>query len=296
MRRLTFPTKTTTVRRPTPGLRAAFTLVEMMIVISIIITLMAMLLPALQAVFSTAKDAQVRTEIVGLANACDNFKGSHKHYPPSYVVLYEQAGAWTDESKQTIRKIWGLEFDFTKDRDINNDGDSTDVLTLKGAECLVFFLGGIPKKDTATGQFSLLGFSKSNVDPFKLGGNNRIRYFTEWQVGRLRDADGDGMPEYADEFNAGNPAGPYMYASTMRTGKYEPTNDINTNPPMTSVYLQSQTASGSVPWKDGAFQIISPGRDGRYGTGGLFTEDGGVGTRVDEFDNMTNFSRTRLER
>lgn len=296
MRRQTSPSKARHKPRRDPGRRNAFTLVELLIVIAIIMTLMALIAPALQSVMTRVKEGQVRSEIVGLANACDSFNGTYGYYPPSYIRLSETGGNWTNESRILMRRIFGREFDFSKNRDINNNSTAGENHVLTGSECLVFFLGGVPTKD-ASGNFVLNGFSKSKADPFKLGGTNRIKFYTEWKLNRLKDSDNDGFPEYCDEFNEGNPSSPYLYASTTRTGKYEANPDISTGTTMTKVYLQSETsATVWTPWKDKAFQIISPGRDGLYGTGGLFTEDEGVGARFDEEDNLTNFSRTRLGR
>jgi hypothetical protein len=61
------------------------------------------------------------------------------------------------------------------------------------------------------------------------------------------------------------------------------------------VYLQAGTAA----WNPQSFQIISPGSDNEYGTGGVFNADTAsndlVGAaRETERDNITNFHSGRL--
>ena len=272
-------------------LRAAFTLIELLIVISIISLLIALIAPAIAGVLHRAKILEVQVEIMGLDAAANDFKGASagKVHPPSSITLYEKGGAWSNSSKRAIRRIFGDEFNFAISRDIDGDGNKTGSFTLNGAECLVFFLGGIPRKD-GSGNWVLNGFSKSKSDPFRFTGNerNRRQFFTEWDTGRLSDPNNNGFPVYSDIFNVGE-ARPYLYASTTRTGSYE-VSDIN--PPMTSVYHQG---SANVPWKKSGFQIISPGADHTYGTGGKFTLDGGVFGRDVEKDNITNFGGGALD-
>ncbi|GAB4155539.1 MAG: hypothetical protein Tsb009_32310 [Planctomycetaceae bacterium] len=277
MRRHHFTTRTASHNR------VAFTLLELLIVISIIALLAALLTPALYAVFTRTKEARVRAEITGLENALNDFKGHYKtDYPPSSIKLYENKAGWDSDpaARKAIRRIFGLEFNFNTPRAWIGGGATGR--TLNGSECLVFFLGGRPQLSGST--WILHGFSKSKADPFKLGGSNRIQFFTEFAPDRLSDNDGDGFPEYNDIFNEPSRQRPYLYASTTRTGAYV-AGDLAPSG-MTSVYHQG---SASNPWKKGAFQIISPGQDHSYGTGGSYTEEDGA-PRNGERDNLTNFA------
>jgi prepilin-type N-terminal cleavage/methylation domain-containing protein len=265
--------------------RAGFTLIELLIVISIIGILIALLLPAVSSVFGKAKEAKVRAEITGLGNAVDGFKGSFNVHPPSSITLYENGAAWTannataNASRAAIKQIWGLEFNFALNRNFNahlGDTDTNDTITLTGSECLVFFLGGMPSGNSTSG-WILNGFSKSKANPLRIVTSGQVRFFTEWDTGRLKDSDGDGFPEYSDIFNESSGGKPYLYISTTRTGSY-PTGSV--------LYHQGNTNN---PWKAGAFQIISPGRDHEYGSGGKYTEATGA-NRANEKDNITNFS------
>lgn len=287
---------------------AAFTLIELLMVISIIAILVALLAPAVMSALDSAKDRQVAAEIEGLANAVSDFKGRYKQAPPSAFVLYETAAGWnntnavTQRSKRILRTLFGPEFDFTYSSaptpgqiDINGNGmiDTTPIV-LSGDECLVFFLGGIPQRNGT--QFSLTGFSRNKRAPFlrSPGGaqQNRFQFFKEWDVSRLADRDGDGMPEYYDILNPPSPGSfrPYLYLSTFPSGVYNIGDVLVANggpATMTSYYHQG---NANTPWKPKGFQIISAGRDRQYGSGGAWNDDNSANLALEDQDNITNFS------
>jgi prepilin-type N-terminal cleavage/methylation domain-containing protein len=287
---------------PAPRFRPAFTLIELLMVISIISLLIALLLPAVTSVVHKAKVAQVVSDIQGLANAADSFNAQYHVYPPSgttdatnpKLVLCEKASDWATypESRNLIRRIFGSEFDFTIDRDINGDMTKTDVIQLNGQQCLVFFLGGMPVKDMATGKFTVIGFSSNRRDPFDRIATSRTKFFTSFDPNRLSDG-GQGMPVYHDIFNAPGVGPGYAYISTTNAQNAY----ISSHLPMgmTSFYHQG---SASSPWKPDGFQIISAGPDNTFGTGGAYDEQnaGGLltGGRTAERDNITNFSKGKL--
>ncbi len=63
--------------------RAAFTLVELLVVIAIIAILAAMLLPALSAAKNAAKRAKARTEIAALVTAIEGYDSAYGRFPVS---------------------------------------------------------------------------------------------------------------------------------------------------------------------------------------------------------------------
>jgi prepilin-type N-terminal cleavage/methylation domain-containing protein len=305
--------------------RSGFSLIELLAVMVIIALLVAMLLPAIGAVRSRANLAQVSVDIKALETGISTFKTEFGSEPPSRIVLYEQPTgdpSWAVDSsnplaltrsKSLIRKLWP-QFNFAIARDINGNGTATDRIELNGAECLVFFLGGVnatnyvdangnpftPAPTGAVGEWIPLGFSKNPRDPFERSGGTRVGPMTELDASRFVDFFGDsmspttsdGMPELLDPFPS--QTRPYVYASSYDGKGYDATDLFGTG--MTSVYLQKLGASppvGNVPWNKTSYQIISPGIDGEYGTGGLFE----VGDsyiiptgRSNERDNVTNFS------
>ena len=75
-------------RHRTP--RRAFTLIELLIVIAIIMILIGLLLPAVMRVWGYVDEVRTATEIKRLAAACDEFKNHHNMYPPARIILRER--------------------------------------------------------------------------------------------------------------------------------------------------------------------------------------------------------------
>ncbi|MFG0334693.1 MAG: prepilin-type N-terminal cleavage/methylation domain-containing protein, partial [Maioricimonas sp. JB049] len=205
-----------TFSRATPAPRAAFTMIELLIVIVVIAILVALLLPAVGGARARARIAQVSSEIANLEKAIADFKLKYGINPPSRIVLCETSSQWSDDwdssppgglpvddadrrnSIAAIRQIWP-QFGFGTG-DMNGDGDSGDVFLLTGPECLLFFLGGAgiltdpgDSSDTPIAN----GFSANPGNPFASGGN-RVGPFHEFDPARMVDLDGDGAWEYLD--------------------------------------------------------------------------------------------------
>ena len=227
---------------------AAFTLLELLIAIAIIGILASLILTVAGSANIKAKNAQVSVDIKdlekGIAAFKQRFNGAE---PPSRITLYEAHTGWAGDPRSMglIRQIWP-QFDFTIDRDINNNGTTTDTITLTGSECLVFFLGGIPDLAIAPGSPGFpgrapLGFSQNPANPFAIGGSNREK-FMEFNINRFTDVNGNGMMEYADtlpgqvQISAGQAAWPfwlpwasstpYLYYSSYGGQGYDIANDV----------------------------------------------------------------------
>lgn len=308
-------------RRRTGG----FTLLELLIAITIIGILAGLLLPAIGNVRTNARNAQVRVEITGLEGALNDFKAKYGDYPPSRITLFRNATAWkanTAEARRSrgiLKKFW---------QDINFDALSNhwnaDV-ELRGAECLVFFLGGLSKGDTDALRGDLIGFSNNPANPFDRTSSNRTGPFFEFYLDRLRDAF-ETSPTYRFQTYVDTLPGqntPYLYTTSYDGRGYEidETNLIQWDVTGTGsathtyaqpnrlrrgAYLQSGKLGDGTFWKNKSFQIISPGADQRFGEGGLWTEATGdeslvkeapdpygpTGAKIDrrdERDNITNF-------
>ena len=306
--------------------RSAFTLVELLIVIMILAILMSLLLPAINGVRRRARVAQVKSEISTLESAIASFKAEFGIEPPGSIRLYGTnpgggtlsfwdipGSTTTDEairvkSRAYIRQLWP-QFDFVS-KTSPGGATWTGPKDLNGAECLVFFLGGVT--DT-TGSIPN-GFSKSPTSPFSQAGTNRQKPFFDFVSARLVDKDADQMPEYLDPLPS--QSSPYIYFSSNDGRAYATATGTNSSSTadwchtdcfqdgfrgsasnwavgdwsngnwmqhlyMTSVDTTAATqalrAANSIPYAPKKYQIISPGFGGvgatpdrAYGTGGLF--------------------------
>lgn len=298
----------------TTGPRRGFTLIELLIVIVIIAAIMGMLLPAVMSAFTSARVAEVTTEIRGLEAAIAQFKAVYGVEPPSRIRLFTAAAGWTtpmmgnvvingvtltNEGERTrsvalINRIWP-NFDFTIPRPYICTGSYVD---LAGAECLVFFLGG--RGTGSAGAYALTGFSKNPADPFAAatGSESREGPFFEFKASRLRASTNatagvvNNSLVYFDPVSG--QSAPYVYATGYDGRGYQiadlqvvPTASSN----LTDVYRASIGGATAVAQKAKSFQIVSPGRDGLYGAGGYFnptaTNHGLANAR--DYDNITNF-------
>jgi prepilin-type N-terminal cleavage/methylation domain-containing protein len=290
------------LQRPSEGTvtgrhsRRSFTLIELLMVIVIISILMSLAFAAFNAATRTARIAEVKVEISAINGALADFKAKFGFYPPSRIVLREDGVNWDASSRAVIRRMFP-QFNFTNAQDINRNNVNREILVLTGAECLVFFLGGVQNNGVP------IGFSTNPSDPFLAGTGNRIGPFFEFNPSRVKDidVDGDGMRELVSPLE--NQTTPYLYVSAYDGRGYpsHSTDDIcdldvfstaSSNPSlmnMSSVYLQGTTTA----WSPNSFQIICPGFDNKYGLGGKFdpeTADLDLSQlRESERDNITSF-------
>ncbi|TXT36994.1 MAG: hypothetical protein FD138_805 [Planctomycetota bacterium] len=327
-------------QKPSRRLRGGFTLVELLVVIVIIAILIGLVLPAISGVRARAREAEVKNDIAKLEQAITAFKVEFGIDPPSQISLFAAPADWNlpanTRSMNLIRQIWPR-FDFSDCGGASNGtvfavpgGGTPNRFDLNGAECLVFFLGGMI--DQQSGAFT--GFAKDPANPFTSRAiitNRQGPYFEfvgalripasatagdgNWS-GRLTDRDADWLPEYRDTLP--QQAMPYVYFSAA-SGNYRtaPTTAgmaismsnpwVNTDnrDASNSAYTLMNYAyyvsfspftspAMSAPHKPKGFQIISPGSDGIYGTGGLFNPENTSALSRDDRDNITNFHAGRL--
>ncbi|MGQ0636717.1 MAG: type II secretion system protein [Planctomycetaceae bacterium] len=311
--------------KPRASRLAGFTLVELLIVVVIIGMLLALLVPAINQVRRRTNEARVITEIKQLESAVGAFKTRFGVEPPSRYVIYLTAAGWDTgvdgpgpAMKGLTRRIWP-QFDFTMPAGsfppawagapyVRTDGAGNPYVLINAGECLLFFLGGIPD-----GNGALKGFSKDPAHPFAPTGSNRDGPFLELDIGRIRDIDANGMNEYFDPI--ANQTSPYLYFSAYEGKGYRPVTvgtalaelPIGT---FVDIYRVSSTVVSAGPGssttlaahKPQTFQIISPGYDGQYGSGGVFnpnlpgsglTNSAGTADQP-AYDNLTNFNGSRL--
>ena len=102
--------------------KAAFTLVELLVVVSVIALLAALLMPAIQSVQQTAKISATRTEVNQLQLALNMYFEAFGEYPPdSFSGTFRRHNGGTD--------------------DVNPDNNFANLtVNFDAAQCLVFFL------------------------------------------------------------------------------------------------------------------------------------------------------------
>ena len=284
--------------------RAGFTLIELIMVIAVIATLAALILPAIGNVRDRARITQVKTEISQLEAAIADFNAEFSTDVPSRLTLYEAPAGWTGDSaaRSLVRGIWN-KFNFTMSRDLNGDGDSTDTIVLLGDQALVFCLGGMYSSNTG-----FIGFSANPTNPFDITSPiaTRIGPFFEFDQRRVMDGSTESktprasytgnallsrFPVYVDPLPGQK--SPYLYACTYDGLGYNDSgalSDVSTfatgdtnhgdNTISFRIYLTETKADAADPdppaWKPSSFQIISPGFDGFYGVGGVYKPDGTI--------------------
>lgn len=299
--------------------RFGFSLIELLAVIVVIAILIGLLIPAVQSVRANAKKVEVRTEISTIQASIAKFREELSMDPPSSLIIYEDGSDWAvpanaanpavRRSRAFIRQLFP-NYDFTLDRDINADGDRTDTFALVGAECLVFFLGGAPTwidansnglKDPDEEVVLISGFSKNPANPFAplpASGErrNRLGPYFDFNQGRLLPSPTTGhnnLHAYLDPLPS--QTSPYLYLSSYEGRGYQ-ISDLGSGS-LSDFYRQGETAT-SPAWNPTGVQIISPGMDKQYGTGGPWLEAKAStqlgGNRQVEEDNITNFHNTTL--
>lgn len=302
--------KRTHTRHSSAANRAGFSLVELLVVIVIIAILMALLVPAVQSVRLRARLASVSAEISQLDQAITKFKNTFNVEPPSSVYIPVAGGTWDAADRSKIRSIWP-QFDFA-----NRGGMDASLpdYHLNGAECLVFFLGGVQTGGMTAP--AVIGFSKDPRNPWSGTGSNREGPFFEFDGRRIVDVDDDGVFEYVDPLP--DQRTPYLYLSSQGRS-YNKVNDqgelddfdVHGGPAngldMRSIYAKTMTTNPNPtpppmylpgePHRPNGYQIISPGVDGLYGIGGGYTDGSELtGDRSAEADNITNFGEGVLGR
>jgi prepilin-type N-terminal cleavage/methylation domain-containing protein len=296
--------------------RAGFTVIELLVVIAVIAILAGLILSAVQNVRNSARKTQTVNDIQQMSSAIQNFKAKYRvDYIPSQIVLHENLASYGNtqierDSIDYLTRIWphimssaqgGTRFNWSG-RQPFVAAQANQTFTLQGDQCLVFFLGGIPRDANVAAKVVQVpsGFSSNPSDPTSTSGVDRP--FVEFDTSRLASihaAPNNRFPSYLDSYSTGGSAQvPYVYFSSY--GKPNGYNPYVTNA-ATGAGNDCQLVLGNFfAYKESAgryyqpngFQIVSAGKDRNFGAGltnpnqGV-TPPGTVGQPAQ--DNVVNF-------
>jgi prepilin-type N-terminal cleavage/methylation domain-containing protein len=268
--------------------RSGFTLIEILIVITIILVLVGLLLPAVGFVRERARVAEARNDIMQMSTAISSFKTTYSvKYIPSHLVFkktYDISDPASDDSKNLgeLKRIWPR----LKDQDGNLADTNfqilptattfTDVLNLDGAEVLVFFLAGCQVEGSGNLRYGL-GFSKSASQPFTfISATDNSSPLMDFPKSRLLTVAGSKKQTFLDAWGS-----PYLYFSTKNGNDYQAfTTGTGSNLEVGyQITYDAGDAAYTMPrfvypsfdvaankWANShGFQITSAGRDQKFG-------------------------------
>jgi len=93
-------------RRMSPALRAAFTLMEMMIVVAILVVLVGIAVPTYMNYLEKSKLKRARADVETLSNAVKMFYADHGHWPNQITELVEVPSGKPYVKKTALLDPW----------------------------------------------------------------------------------------------------------------------------------------------------------------------------------------------
>jgi len=262
--------------------RAAFTLVELMVVVLIIAILVSLVSSAVFKAMEKIPEMQTRTEISQMESALQAMMADFKLIdpPPSALTLYSNISQYPqgDPSLAFLKKMFGR--NLGTQGAINWGGASGTTLT--GEQCLVFYLGGISNQ----------GFSYNTMNPTPAGSGQKTHgpYFP-FKTDQLKTGNG-GFLVYIDPWQT--KTGPNYSTLGGTPYTYFSTQGINNTYPNTSGYNAfPYFITGTTQFMNSnTYQIISAGKDGTFGgQNGWVPASGATGAGADD---QANFSAKPL--
>jgi prepilin-type N-terminal cleavage/methylation domain-containing protein len=172
--------------------RIGFTLVEMLVVITIIGVLVALLIPTIAGVMRRTRNAAIAVELQDLAKAVEAYKAAANDYPPDFTNV---AAVSAHMARGYVRNTRNINAWWTSTDTLPNNTTRT-YSNLDPAETLFIWLSQL-----STNPRDPLGGISSNY-----AGERKV--FFPFDSTRLVDLDQDGWLEYVPRY--GNQA-PYVY-------------------------------------------------------------------------------------
>jgi prepilin-type N-terminal cleavage/methylation domain-containing protein len=261
--------------------RSGFTLVEILVVITIIGLVAAIALPAIGQALARARNAAIKTEIDMLHMAVMNYRNEYGSFPPSGTTGL----AATDPAGRHLLRLFPRMSSGTVTHQLQNttyqNVGNTPALTtgtIHPANALPLWLYGYTNNPTlpvlTAGTPPLPRAKMYDFDTARLSGtavvaayNPRMQYFP-----------------------AGKPASPYVYISapygTISGGTSTTTFTVTSNS-TSNVYAAVVNSVSGTFFNPDTFQILSAGRDEQWNTDDDLSNFW-PGTRQDYTDSLSN--------
>lgn len=267
------------------GQRPGFTLVELLVVISIIAVLLTLVSVAGYRALIAVRQNMIAVEVNGLESAINAYKEQRGGDLPPDCSNAANA-LHVNVLAAHIRKAYP--------RNRQTPAQITALATqLDQAEALVYFLGGNPNPNN----------NPFDNQEYPITGPGQSKKLYDFPTARLIDVDGDGYCTFVPAYGAQR--APYVYFDSRTYG-------LSTFGDATFGYVcpyGTDTPTGGSSWESPTtFQIISAGLDGNYGAWPagppfsnfkFYPSGTGGGTRVpysrEDKDNVTSFAEGSLD-
>jgi competence protein ComGC len=276
--------------------RSAFTIIELLVVLMIIVTLAGMLFAGVMKVLGKIPETQTSTEIAEMETGLAGFMADYNLTDPPPSILHLQETGFYNlgnpvelNTVQFLKRWLGQSFNVTAKIDWNGNGFVGDSLVLYGQQCLVFYLGGVPTYSAPGVISGMSGFSPNAVvsptniygpaTPAVAGSRRKGPYFNFVPSRLTLFLDNPPaptvpilFPAYHDPWQVKNPPArgfphpngtPYAYFSTQgKINGYSPLDCASFAFP----YYEANAAGGLANYTyNNRYQIISAGKDGVFG-------------------------------
>lgn len=280
--------------------RNAFTLVELLVVITIIGMLAAIITVAAGGARVAVWNGTVKTEMHQMEMALEQYKNQYGEYPPDFTdsmaVIRHIKKRWPrmvltganpvdqyNNVMSTVTAVTGWELGVTTD----------NPLEIKGLG-LAFWLGGLPNKNKSTdpykyasfeGMESLHGFANNPLDPFDPAAPQEKPVY-DFQFGKncaiIKTPGGkvfpvavsQGLPvvyfraakkDFKSEAYIASTQAQVAFYSTSTDDWSLASGDLPSQPGIVTPYTQKLNSSDEPVWYNAdSFQLIHPGRDGLF--------------------------------